>query len=49
MDWTPDRCFDELSKQGVLLIPDNATAREAERIRNSDRFYLNVVRKIKEY
>lgn len=49
MDWTPDRCFDELSKQGVLLIPDNATAREAERIRNSDRFYLNVVRKIKEH
>ena len=46
-DWTHDRSINETTKQGALLIPENASIEEASRIRKSERFYLNIVKAIK--
>ena len=46
-DWIQDRSMDEITKQGALLIPENASIEEAGIIRKSNRFYLNIVKAIK--
>ena len=46
-EWGPSRCINEITKQGAVLIPPNASSAEANRIRQSDRFYLNVIKAIK--
>ena len=47
IDWIYERSDNEIAKQGVLLIPEDASFEETERIRKSDRFYLNIVKAIK--
>ena len=38
---------DMIEKQGVLLLPRNASGEEQERVRNSPLFYLNFIAKLK--
>lgn len=47
-EWGFDCCAKAVTKQGFLLIPETATPEEAIKIRKSDRFYLNVIKAIKE-
>ena len=47
VDWDYDRSDNEITRQGAILIPEDASFEEAERIRKSDRFYLNIVKAIK--
>ncbi len=45
---TSNRLKKEIERQGARLIPEKVTTEEASRIRKSDRFYLNIVKGIKE-
>ncbi len=47
-EWDYDRCYNEVTRQGALLIPDDVTPKEADKIRQSNRFYLNIINAIKE-
>ena len=48
IEWALSSRFEEfLEKQGVLLIPENASRSEAEKIRKSPDFYLNFIEKLK--
>ena len=48
IEWALSGRFEEaLEKQGVLLIPDDASRSEIERIKKSPDFYLNFIEKLK--
>ena len=50
IDWAESERFEyALKSQGVLLIPEDATPREAEKIRRDPNFYLNFMEKLKNY
>ena len=48
IEWAlSDRFEKALEKQGVLLIPENATRSEIDQIRKNPDFYLNFIEKLK--
>lgn len=50
IDWADSGRFEkELKSQGVLLIPENATPKERERIRKDPNFYLNFIEDLKNH
>lgn len=50
IDWAESERFEyALKSQGVLLIPEDATPREVEKIRRDPNFYLNFMEKLKNH